>query len=144
MTVSHILGGKGRNVVTLPPSTSVSDVVKFLAEHRIGAIIIVGASSEIEGIVSERDVVRHLAKHGQHALAVPVSDIMTRSVRTCKEDDSEADLMQLMTEHRIRHLPVVTNGKLIGIVSIGDVVKYRMQTIERESDEMKAYIATAG
>lgn len=144
MTVSHILGGKGRKVITLPPSTSIHDAAKFLAENRIGAIIITGANGAIEGIVSERDIVRSVAGAGNVNLGKPVSDIMTRTVKTCSESDSEEDLMKLMTDNRIRHLPVVDNGKLVGVVSIGDVVKYRMEAIESETREMKAYIASAG
>jgi CBS domain-containing protein len=144
MSVSHILGGKGRNVVTLPASTSILDVAKFLAENRIGAIVIVGPSSAIEGIISERDIVRHIAQKGPVGLEQPASEIMTRSVKSCTERDSEEALMKLMTDNRIRHLPVVEKGKLTGIISIGDVVKYRMEAIERETEEMKAYIATAG
>jgi CBS domain-containing protein len=144
MSVAHILGGKGRRVVTLPASTAVADVARFLAEHRIGAIVIASPKGEIEGILSERDVVRAIAEEGAQALTKPASAIMTRSVKTCTEADSEADLMKLMTENRIRHLPVVDGTKLIGIISIGDVVKYRIEAIEHESEEMRAYIATAG
>ncbi len=144
MSVSHILGGKGRHVVTLPSSTSVQEAAKFLSENRIGAIIIAGPLDRIEGILSERDIVRLISKDGKSALDAPVSSIMTRDVKTCRESDSEAELMKLMTANRIRHLPVVEGGKLVGIISIGDVVKYRMEAIEREREEMQAYIATAG
>jgi CBS domain-containing protein len=144
MTVAHILGGKGRHVVTLPPSTSVLEAARFLAENKIGAIVIAGATGTIEGILSERDIVRQVAKIGADALSAPVSAIMTKQVKTCLETDSEADLMKLMTANRIRHVPVVDGARLVGIVSIGDVVKYRMEAIEREAEELQAYIATAG
>ncbi|MBL8792150.1 MAG: CBS domain-containing protein [Rhizobiales bacterium] len=144
MTVSHILQAKGRDVITAAPTAKVSEVARILSERRIGAVVITGAGGRIEGIVSERDVVRHVGKEGAAALDLPVSAIMTRTVRTAREADTEAELMALMTEHRIRHLPVVHEGKLGGMISIGDVVKHRIEAIEREAEEMKAYIATAG
>jgi CBS domain-containing protein len=144
MSVSHILAGKGHRVVTLPASTTILDVSRYLAENRIGAIIISGPTGAIEGIVSERDIVKLIATDGHAGLEKPVSDIMTKSVKTCAESDSEADLMKMMTANRIRHLPVVKDTKLVGIISIGDVVKYRIEGIEREAEEMKAYIASAG
>lgn len=144
MTVSHILKAKGRDVITASPTSSVSDIARILSERRIGAVVITGATGRIEGIVSERDVVRQVGKEGAKALDLPVSAIMTRNVRTAREGDSEAELMALMTEHRIRHLPVVHDGKLAGMISIGDVVKNRIEAIEREAADMKAYIATAG
>ncbi|MFT3671794.1 CBS domain-containing protein [Aestuariivirga sp.] len=144
MTVSHILQAKGRDVITAAPTAKVSDVARILSERRIGAVVITGAGGRIEGIVSERDVVRHIGKDGASALDLPVSAIMTRAVRTAREADTEAELMSLMTAHRIRHLPVTHEGKLSGMISIGDVVKHRIEAIEREAEEMKAYIATAG
>lgn len=144
MTVSHILKAKGRNVITAAANAKVSDIARTLSEKRIGAVVITGAGGKIEGIVSERDVVRHVGREGAKALDLPVSAIMTKTVRTAGEGDSEAELMALMTEHRIRHLPVVHDGKLSGMISIGDVVKNRIEAIEREAEEMKAYIASAG
>ena len=144
MTVSHILKAKGGGVITAAASAKVSDIAKILSEKRIGAVVIIGAGGKIEGIVSERDVVRHVGKDGAKALELPVSAIMTKNVRTAKEMDSEAALMTLMTEHRIRHLPIVTDGKMVGMISIGDVVKYLIEAIERETDDLKAYIASAG
>jgi CBS domain-containing protein len=144
MTVSHILKAKGRDVVTAPATAKVSDVAKTLSEKRIGAVVITGVGGRIEGIVSERDVVRHIGKDGAKVLDYPVAVIMTKNVRTAREGDSEAELMTLMTSHRIRHLPVVTDGKLSGMVSIGDVVKFRIEAIEHEAEDLKAYIATAG
>lgn len=144
MTVSQILKAKGRDVITAAPTSKVSDVARILSERRIGAVVITGAGGRIEGIVSERDVVRQIGKEGAKALDLPVSAIMTRNVRTAREGDSESELMALMTEHRIRHLPVVNDGKLAGMISIGDVVKNRIEAIEREAADMKAYISTAG
>jgi len=144
MTVSHILKAKGGGVISAAASAKVSDIAKILSENRIGAVVIIGAGGKIEGIVSERDVVRHVGKDGAKALELPVSAIMTKNVRTANEMDSEAALMTLMTEHRIRHLPVVTDGKIVGMISIGDVVKYRIEAIEHETDDLKAYIASAG
>jgi CBS domain-containing protein len=143
MSVSNILGGKGRAVVTAGPKDKVETVVKLLAEKKIGAVVVVSPAGQILGILSERDIVRHLAEDGAGMLAMPVESVMTKNVRTAREQDSEAELMTLMTDHRIRHLPVVTNGRLVGMVSIGDVVKHRIAMIERETEDIKAYIAGA-
>jgi CBS domain-containing protein len=141
MSVTHILKSKGRDVITASSKDSLGTIAQTLASKRIGAIVILSESGKIEGIVSERDVVRCLAAEGAKALDVPVSKIMTKGVKTCSEDDSETELMALMTENRIRHLPVVDKGKLTGMISIGDVVKFRIEAIEREAADMKAYIA---
>jgi CBS domain-containing protein len=143
MSVSTILGGKGRAVYTAGPKDKVETVVKLLAEKKIGAVVVISPAGQIMGIVSERDIVRHLASDGIGMMAMPVESVMTKNVRTAREQDTEADLMTLMTEHRIRHLPVVTNGKLSGMVSIGDVVKHRIAMIENEAEQIKAYIAGA-
>jgi CBS domain-containing protein len=143
MPVSHILGVKGRNVFTVRPTDTVEAVAKILGEKRIGAVVVTDDQGRIAGIVSERDVVRHIASEGAGVLKKPASAIMTANVRTCREGDSENDLMSLMTAHRIRHLPVVKDGKLNGMISIGDVVKLRIENIEREAESMKAYIAGA-
>ena len=143
MSVAHILKAKGRDVITAAPSATVKQTATTLAEKRIGAIVILGAGGAIEGIISERDIVRAVARDGVGALDQPVSSIMTREVKHCAESDSESDLMALMTQHRIRHLPVVSGGKLAGMVSIGDVVKSHIEAIERDAENMKAYIAGA-
>jgi CBS domain-containing protein len=143
MSVSTILGGKGRAVVTAGPKDKVESVVKLLAEKKIGAVVVVSPAGQIMGILSERDIVRHLASDGVGMMAMTVESVMTKNVRTAREQDSEAELMTLMTDHRIRHLPVVTNGRLVGMVSIGDVVKHRIAMIERETEDIKAYIAGA-
>jgi CBS domain-containing protein len=144
MPVSHILGSKGRNVITAKPDHTIHDVAKVLGANRIGAVVVVHEDGSLAGIVSERDIVRVLGAEGPSALSKPVSEIMSRNVRTCKTGDSERELMSLMTAHRIRHLPVIENGKLAGMVSIGDVVKLRIESVEREAEEMKSYIASAG
>jgi CBS domain-containing protein len=141
MSVSHILKSKGRDVITAKATDSLNAIAQTLASKKIGAIIVLSESGKIEGIISERDVVRCLAAKGAEALDVPVSKIMTKGVKTCSDEDSETELMALMTENRIRHLPVVNHGKLSGMISIGDVVKFRIEAIEREAADMKAYIA---
>ncbi len=141
MSVSHILKLKGRDVITVLPSATVKDVAEVLAGKRIGAVIVSSGGGKITGIVSERDIVRAVATAGAAALTKPASSVMSANVKTCKEDDSETELMALMTQHRIRHLPVAVNGKLAGMISIGDVVKFRIEEIERDAADMKAYIA---
>jgi CBS domain-containing protein len=144
MAVAHILRQKGSDVVTVSPADSVQKIVDTLSRHRIGAVVVVGGDGGIAGIVSERDVVRAIAGDGPGILGETAADIMTVKVTTCDPSDSEAELMQMMTENRIRHLPVVSGGRLAGMVSIGDVVKLRMEAVEREAEEMKTYIASAG
>jgi CBS domain-containing protein len=144
VAVAHILKQKGAAVITVKPADSVQSIVDILSKHRIGAVVVVDQQGGIAGIVSERDVVRAMAGDAAGVIAKSAKDIMTAKVRTCTPEDSESDLMQMMTESRIRHLPVVADGKLAGMVSIGDVVKLRMEEIEREADHMKSYIASAG
>jgi CBS domain-containing protein len=144
MAVAHILRQKGSDVVTVSPSDSIQSIVDTLTHHRIGAVVVVDRSGGIAGIVSERDVVRAMAGDASAVISRTARDIMTEKVQTCEPGDSEAGLMQLMTENRIRHLPVVVDGRLAGMISIGDVVKLRMESIEREAEEMKTYIASAG
>jgi CBS domain-containing protein len=144
MAVAHILRQKGSDVVTVSPSDTVQTIVDMLPRHRIGAVVGLDPKGAISGIVSERDVVRALAEGGTGIMKKTAADIMTARVMTCQPTDSESDLMQLMTENRIRHLPVVAHGKLAGMISIGDVVKLRIESIEREAEEMKSYIASAG
>lgn len=144
MAVAHILRQKGTSVVTVEPGDSIQTIVNMLARHRIGAVVVVDPAGGIAGIVSERDVVRAMAGDAASVVSKTAKDIMTSRVRTCSPNDSEAELMQLMTEHRIRHLPVVANGRVAGMVSIGDVVKLRIESMEAEADQMKTYIASAG
>lgn len=144
MAVAHILRQKGSAVVTVSPADSVQDIVDTLARHRIGAVVVVDAEGGIAGIVSERDVVRAMAGDAAAVVGKTAQDIMTARVRTCSPADSEAELMQMMTESRIRHLPVLAHGRLAGMVSIGDLVKLRIEAMEAEADQMKTYIASAG
>jgi CBS domain-containing protein len=143
MTVSTILADKGRDVVTIDPTASLTDAVQLLAEKRIGAALILGADHRVVGIISERDVVRALAERGAAALAEPVSQTMTRKVETCNDGEPISSIMERMTAGKFRHVPVVDQGRLVGIVSIGDVVKHRVQQIESESAAMREYILTA-
>jgi CBS domain-containing protein len=143
MTVKAIVSRKGRDVLTIEPTASLAAAVKLLAERRIGAIVITGADHQVIGILSERDIVRALASRGTAALDEPVGQVMTRKVMTCSEDETIASLAGRMTEGKFRHLPVVEGGRLAGIVSIGDVVKFRLEEMERESSALKEYILTA-
>jgi CBS domain-containing protein len=144
MSVAHILNAKGSSVITAAKDDAVAKVAGMLAEKKIGSVVITDLKGRIEGIVSERDIVRAIASGGASALDWPVSEIMSGQVRTCGPDDTEAELMALMTDHRIRHLPVVDGGRLRGMISIGDVVKFRIEAIEREAEDMKTYISSAG
>ena len=143
MIVKNILAGKGDNVITINPTADVIAAAKLMAERGIGAVVVLGADHRIVGILSERDIVRALAEHGLAVLSDPVSQVMTRKVKTCSEDDTIGDLMARMTTGRFRHLPVVQQGKLIGIVSIGDVVKSRVEEIDQEAKMLREYIQTS-
>lgn len=142
MHVSTILARKGRDVVTLGPNATVGQAVTLLAENKIGVLVISTDGRSIRGILSERDIVRAMAEHSAIA-DLSVSDLMTRDVVTCKPHDTLAELMSLMTERRIRHLPVVEGDRLAGIVSIGDVVKFRLAEIEDEAEALRLYVAQA-
>jgi CBS domain-containing protein len=142
MQVAAILRAKGSTVVRVDPRTSVADALKNLKREHIGAVVVANDDSSVDGILSERDIVHGLAERGADALELPVTELMTRDVITCSDDRSLEDLMRDMTEHRIRHLPVVRDGELIGIVSIGDVVKYRLDELQSERDAMRDYIST--
>ena len=141
MNVTHLLSIKGREVTTISPHRSVRDAVEVLREHGIGALVVRGATEPFDGILSERDIVRALATHGAAALDRTVDELMTREVNVCEESTSLASLMALMTEKRIRHVPVVRDGQLTGLVSIGDVVKARVDELERERRELLDYVA---
>ena len=140
MIVKNILLGRRGNVVTIEPTADLAAAVKLLAERRIGAVVILGADDRIVGILSERDIVRTLAEHGPTALHQPVGQVMTRDVQTCSETDTIESLMGHMTTGKFRHMPVVEQGKLIGIVSIGDVVKSRVEEIEHDAAALRDYI----
>jgi CBS domain-containing protein len=137
--ISDVLNTKGDDVVTVSPDTTVRELVDLLAEHNIGAAVVSTPGAAVTGIVSERDVVRRLA-HGSDVLDAPVSEIMTGDVRTAAPDESVVSLMKLMSEHRVRHVPVVVDGELRGLVSIGDVVKSRIGELEFERDQLSSYV----
>jgi CBS domain-containing protein len=142
-TVSNILTGKGPEVVTIEPAATLGEAVYLLAEKKIGAALILGADRHIAGIITERDIVRTLAERGAVALDEPVSRSMSRNVETCIESETVANIMERMTTGKFRHLPVVSQGRLVGIVSIGDIVKHRLSEMENESVAMRDYIMTA-
>jgi CBS domain-containing protein len=139
--VATILDGKGHDVLTVTPESSVAALVKLLAERRIGAVPVVDAAGRVKGIVSERDIVRALAADST-VLDRQIEALMTREVKTCGLQDTVADLMEVMTRGRFRHLPVVENGKLVGIVSIGDVVKQRVAEAQSEVEALTSYITS--
>jgi CBS domain-containing protein len=143
MTVKAILSTKGSEVVTIEPTTNLAAAVKVLADRKIGALVITGPDRRVVGIVSERDIVEELAAHGAASLDLPLTDVMTRNVMTCSLSDTISSVMERMTEGKFRHLPVVEQGRLAGIVSIGDVVKHRLEQMEREQSAMRDYIQTA-
>lgn len=140
MRIADVLRTKGSAVATIDPDLPVSELLRALAEHNVGAIVVVGPSG-VEGIVSERDVVRRLHEFGADLLSSPVSAIMTTDVFTCSPSDTVDSLTVVMTERRFRHVPVVSDGQLVGIVSIGDVVKSRIGQLEQSQDQLQAYIA---
>ena len=140
MNVAAILRQKGRAVTTVSPSVTLLDVANKLAAKRIGAIVVVGARGEVAGIISERDIIRALSDGGSECLARPVLEIMTRQVVTCQETDTLDELMAMMTAKRFRHLPVVTDKALVGIISIGDVVKHHVAEVKMEATAMRDYI----
>jgi CBS domain-containing protein len=142
MNVAAILKQKGRAVVTTTTDKSLLDVAKLLEQHRIGCIVIEGDDGKVAGIVSERDLVRAIGQAGSKVLKDPVSDYMTKTVITAREADTIDRLMSEMSSHRFRHMPVVEKGRLIGLVSIGDVVKMRIAEAEMEAAAMREYITT--
>jgi CBS domain-containing protein len=139
MRIADVLRTKGGAVATITPETSVSGLLNELSLHNIGAMVVVSADGVV-GIVSERDVVRKLHEHGTDLLRLPVSAIMTTMVATCTPTDTVDHLTAVMTTKRVRHIPVVENGRLIGIVSIGDIVKQRMEELETEQRALQDYI----
>lgn len=143
MTVKVILSRKGTSVVTIPPETRLGAAAKTLTEHRIGAAIVMAPGKGVQGMLSERDIVRSIAQHGSAALDLTVDQVMTRRVVTCTEADTVSAIMELMTSGKFRHVPVLEGDRLAGIVSIGDVVKHRLNEVETESNAMRDYILTA-
>ncbi len=144
MHVESILKAKGTKVLTVSPHATIADAVELLSRHGIGAVVVSGDGASVVGILSERDVVRALAKGGTGVLEQKVASLMTVDVFTCDPDDTVGEIMSMMTTRRIRHLPVLRDGKLSGIVSIGDAVKYRLEEIELEASSLRNFIVGAG
>ena len=143
MFVSDILSQKGNSVFSVSPATSVAQVAQDLTELRIGSVLVLDGDNRIVGIVSERDLVRALARHGAKAMELEARNVMTTDVVTCDPDHSIDHVMEIMTRGRFRHLPVVNRGELLGLVSIGDVVKARLEETQHETEALKAYIVAS-
>ena len=143
MTVAKILADKGREIFTAKPNQSLLEVCDLLNAKRIGAALITGDGDELAGIITERDIVRAIARNGIDALQSQVAAYMTTKVETCTEAESINAIMERMTAGNFRHMPVVENGKILGVISNRDVVRRRIHDIEREAEEMRSYIATA-
>ena len=141
MNVETILRNKGNRVTTIRPEATIADAVESLRRHGIGALVVSENGDGVDGILSERDIVAGLAEDGASLLSRPVGEVMTRTVLTCEPQDTAAELMAEMTNRRIRHFPVVTDGKLCGIISIGDVVKSRLDEVEFEASSLRSFIA---
>ena len=142
MHVERILAAKGRKVFSVTANETIGRAAEILNQNRIGAILVCDAGGHVEGILSERDIVRGMAQMGPKCLSTLVAELMTRDVVFCLPEDNIDTIMSVMTERRTRHLPVMRDGQLMGITSIGDVVKFRMEEIENEADAMRQYIAT--
>jgi CBS domain-containing protein len=140
MHVAAVIKRKGSSVVSITPDRTIADATNLLTENRIGAVLVMDGAEGIRGIISERDIIRALATSGAECLTRPVAETMTKQVVTCQETDTLNELMAMMTERRFRHLPVVTDGALVGIVSIGDVVKHHVAEVEMEATAMRDYI----
>jgi CBS domain-containing protein len=143
MSVTSILKHKGSQVVSVSPAASIAEVAALLSERKIGAVLVRDAGGSLLGILSERDIVRSLAGNGAATLGMAAEQLMTSVLTTVTPQTTEVEAMQLMTENRVRHLPVLQNGALVGMISIGDVVKARIMQQEQEVDSLKAYVAGA-
>jgi CBS domain-containing protein len=143
MNVQAILETKGHEVVTTPPETTIADVCRLLQRRRIGAVPVVDGAGTILGIISERDIVGGLAEHGVAVVGLSAGALMSRQVRHCEPDDSIGEIMAVMTNRRVRHLPVIDEGRLCGVVSIGDVVKARLDEAALEVDSLRQYVMEA-
>jgi len=142
MTVRSILDSKGHQVLSVEPDAKLAAAVKILGERKIGAVLVMN-EGRIEGILSERDIVRALSERGAGVLDESVNEVMTRKVVSCRESDTVAGIMEMMTLGKFRHLPVVEEGKVVGLISIGDIVKRRVQEYETEQEALRDYIKTA-
>jgi CBS domain-containing protein len=142
MTVRAILDTKGHQILNVEPEAALAAAVKILGERKIGAVLVM-SRGRIEGILSERDIVRVLAERGAAVLDEPVSSVMTRKVVSCRQNDTVAAIMEIMTLGKFRHLPVVEGERVVGLISIGDIVKWRVQEYENEQEALRQYIKTA-
>jgi CBS domain-containing protein len=143
MTVKAILSKKGSEVLTIDPTVTLRVAVGILSQRHVGALVVLGAEQRVIGIISERDVIHAMAARGAGALDEPLSQVMTRKVSTCTPEDTVSAIMEWMTTGKFRHVPVVEQDRLVGIISIGDVVKYRLTEMAQESDALRDYIQTA-
>ena len=143
MTVKTIVSRKGREVVTIEPGATLEAAIATMAEHRIGAVVVLGADRRVIGILSERDIMRAFAEFGANALTKRLAQVMTREVATCGEAETAVSIMERMTTGKFRHIPVVERDQLVGIVSIGDIVKHRLWVMEQESAALREYIQSA-
>ena len=143
MYVDAILQQKGHEVVSVDPRETVADVAALLSRRAIGAVLVQDSTGAVIGIISERDIVRHIAASGAKCLAMLAPEIMTKGVISCGPRDTIHQIMSVMTERRIRHMPVMDDRRVVGVISIGDIVKYRISEIETESTALRDYIATA-
>lgn len=139
MHVQAILGNKGSHIVSMGPQATILEACRLLVEHRIGAVLVLDGD-RVAGMFSERDVARALAERGTAALDITLAEVMTRNVLTCKPEDSVDDVMAVMTARRVRHLPVLAEGRLVGMISIGDVVKHRLDEAALEVDSLRDYV----
>ncbi len=144
MLVSQIFKDKGDRLVTARPDDTIATAAETLKRERIGAVMVVDERGELAGILSERDIVRAMPEHGPEVFALPVEKLMTRKVVTCGPGDQVHEIMKNMTSGRFRHIPVMDEGKLVGIISIGDVIKSRLQELERETSQLRDYIVGTG
>ena len=143
MTIAAILKHKGHDVAHIAPTATIAEVVEQLAARRIGAVVVMDAAHQLLGIVSERDIVGSLAEHGSRTLSMTATQLMTRNLKTATHATTVAEATEMMTHGRFRHLPVMDGGRMVGIVSIGDIVKARLSQQEQEMDSLKAYVAGA-
>jgi len=143
MQVAQILKTKGGGITTVAPDVRIADAVRTLSRRHIGAVLVMSGEDKVAGILSERDIIHGLAEHGQRLLDMLVSDVMTKAVVTCSPDNTVEEIMREMTNRRVRHIPVLDGGRLVGIISIGDVVKSRLEELSAESDLLRNYIVGA-
>src|SRR4249919_539887 len=143
MTVKTILSTKGGDIVSIEPTATLETAVKTLGKHRIGALLVLGPDRRVIGILSERDIVRAISERGAEVLTQPLSQVMTRKVVTCGQTETVGTIMERMTTGKFRHVPVIDQDQVVGVISIGDVVKYRLHEMEKESAALRDYIQTA-